>query len=78
MDNGARERLSRIAMVKQEKATQVEEMLLRMAQTGQLRQRLNETALVDLLGQIADASGSSAGKIQFKRRQEEDDDIFLQ
>jgi programmed cell death protein 5 len=32
MNSEARERLSRIAMVKAEKATQIEDMLLRMAQ----------------------------------------------
>lgn len=68
----ARERLSRIAMVKQEKASQIEDMLIRMAQTGQLRQRLDENALVDLLGQIADTTAQS--KIQFRRRVEIDSD----
>ncbi|KAI8910316.1 PDCD5-related protein [Gorgonomyces haynaldii] len=37
LDNSARERLARISIVKQDKARQVEEMLIRMAQSGQIR-----------------------------------------
>lgn len=39
-------------MVKAEKARAVEDLLIRMAQGGQLRQKITETQLIDLLGQI--------------------------
>ncbi|RKO86066.1 double-stranded DNA-binding domain-containing protein [Blyttiomyces helicus] len=56
LDNEARERLARIKIVKAEKARGVEDLLIRMAQTGQLRGKVNEPQLIDLLGQIAEQS----------------------
>ncbi|CAG8662303.1 3852_t:CDS:2, partial [Paraglomus brasilianum] len=52
LDNEARERLARISMVKADKARGVEDLLLRMAQTGQLRGKVSESQLIDLLEQI--------------------------
>jgi len=39
-------------MVKADKARGVEDLLLRMAQTGQLRGKVSESQLIDLLEQI--------------------------
>jgi DNA-binding TFAR19-related protein (PDSD5 family) len=39
-------------MVKADKARAVEDMLLRMAQSNQLRSKVTEKQLIDLLGQI--------------------------
>ncbi|RUS16372.1 PDCD5-related protein, partial [Endogone sp. FLAS-F59071] len=44
--------VARIQMVKAEKARAVEDLLIRMTQGGQLRQKITETQLIDLLGQI--------------------------
>ncbi|RHZ84275.1 hypothetical protein Glove_84g160 [Diversispora epigaea] len=52
LDNEARERLARISMVKVDKARAVEDLLIRMAQTGQLRGKVSESQLIDLLEQI--------------------------
>ncbi|CAG8490505.1 7483_t:CDS:10 [Diversispora eburnea] len=52
LDNEARERLARISLVKVDKARSVEDLLIRMAQTGQLRGKVSESQLIDLLEQI--------------------------
>ncbi|KAJ3411349.1 hypothetical protein HDV05_002370 [Chytridiales sp. JEL 0842] len=52
LDNEARERLARISIVKPEKARAVEDLLIRMAQTGQIRDKVKESMLIDLLGQL--------------------------
>ncbi|RUS13704.1 hypothetical protein BC937DRAFT_94901, partial [Endogone sp. FLAS-F59071] len=44
--------VARVQMVKAKKARAVEDLLIRMAQGGQLRQKITETQLIDLLGQI--------------------------
>ncbi|KAI9337070.1 PDCD5-related protein [Zopfochytrium polystomum] len=73
LDNQARERLARISMVKADKARSVEDMLIRMAQTGQLRGKVNEKMLIDLLEQISEQTQSQS-KITIARRRVDDDD----
>ncbi|KAI9206414.1 PDCD5-related protein [Polychytrium aggregatum] len=78
LDNGARERLSRISIVKADKARAVEDMLIRMAQSGQLRGKVDENQLIEMLGQIAEQSESRT-KITYNRRRvgsDDDDDDF--
>ncbi|KAI0781357.1 DNA-binding TFAR19-related protein [Trametes elegans] len=81
LDNGARERLARIALVSPDRAQQIEAILLRMVQGGQLRGRVSEQQLIDLLDQIDGAQSKSApkkGAIVFHHRKREfdDDDDF--
>ncbi|KZT44190.1 hypothetical protein SISSUDRAFT_966260, partial [Sistotremastrum suecicum HHB10207 ss-3] len=52
LDSAARERLSRIALVSPSRSSQIEGILLRMAQSGQLRGRVSEQQLIDLLEQV--------------------------
>ncbi|KAJ7915492.1 hypothetical protein B0H13DRAFT_2270325 [Mycena leptocephala] len=52
LDTAARERLSRIALVSPERSKQIEAILLRMVQSGQLRGRVSEEQLIDLLEQV--------------------------
>ncbi|KAA1066851.1 hypothetical protein PGT21_000607 [Puccinia graminis f. sp. tritici] len=52
IDNDARERLSRIALVRPQRARQIEDMLIRMAQSGQLRGRVTEEQLISVLDQL--------------------------
>ncbi|KAI8582846.1 hypothetical protein K450DRAFT_225080 [Umbelopsis ramanniana AG] len=74
LDNDARERLARINMVKADKARAVEDLLIRMAQSGQLRSKVSEKQLIDLLGQINQQdSGASQTKIVYNRRRFDDD-----
>ncbi|KAI8450715.1 PDCD5-related protein, partial [Phakopsora pachyrhizi] len=61
VDSDARERLSRIALVRPKRAREIEDMLIRMAQTGQLRGRVSEEQLIGVLDQIERAE---AGPIQ--------------
>ncbi|PRQ77914.1 hypothetical protein AAT19DRAFT_8982 [Rhodotorula toruloides] len=82
----ARERLcravSRIALVKPERAKSIEQLLMRMAQSGQIRGKVSEDQLIDVLDQVeamergqSGASGQKSGsKITFTRKSAFDDD----
>ncbi|KAJ1984918.1 hypothetical protein H4R34_000369 [Dimargaris verticillata] len=74
LDNDARQRLTRIAMVKADKARGVEDMLIRMAKTGQLRGKVSEQQLIGLLEQLSEQTKRSEPKIVFNRRRDYDDD----
>ncbi|KAI0637405.1 DNA-binding TFAR19-related protein [Trametes polyzona] len=81
LDNAARERLARIALVSPDRAQQIEAILLRMVQTGQLRGRVSEEQLIGLLDQIDGAQSKAApkkGAIVFHHRKGgfDDDDDF--
>jgi len=78
LEPAARERLSRIALVSPSRSSQIESILLRMAQTGQLRGRVSEQQLIDLLEQADEAQkkASGQGAIVFQRRVDLDDDDF--
>ncbi|KAL0074622.1 PDCD5-related protein [Phycomyces blakesleeanus] len=74
LDNSARERLARIQMVKADKARAVEDLLIRMAQSNQLRNKVTEQQLIDLLGQINQQEPSpSKTRIVYNRRRFDDD-----
>ncbi|RKP17667.1 hypothetical protein ROZALSC1DRAFT_16115 [Rozella allomycis CSF55] len=82
LTNEARERLSRIAIVKPEKARVVEEMLIRMRQTGQIRQKVDEDQLKGLLEQISGTTEQAKPKVTIQRRRmdysdDEDEDYGL-
>ncbi|KAF8163189.1 PDCD5-related protein [Crassisporium funariophilum] len=80
LDTAARERLSRIALVSPERSKQIEAILLRMAQSGQLRGRVTEEQLIDLLNQMEEAQGKSTVKkstIVYHRRKGLDDDFDI-
>jgi len=75
----AADRLGRIRMVKEQRATEVENRLLMLAQTGQLRQKVTEDQLKELLSAVADKKEEE--KIVVTRRkgwgdEDEDDDLF--
>ena len=84
LEPAARERLSRIAIVKPEKARALEESILRAARAGRVR-RVSEQALIGMLenaaGGASGASGAASGrvgKINFDRRRnafDEDDEL---
>ncbi|KAF9793306.1 DNA-binding TFAR19-related protein [Thelephora terrestris] len=76
LDAGARERLARISLVSPERSKQIEAILFRMAQTGQLRGKVTESQLIDLLEQAEEAHNKKAkGSIVFQRRKDLDDDF---
>ncbi|KAF8462465.1 DNA-binding TFAR19-related protein [Russula ochroleuca] len=78
LEPAARERLSRIALVSPTRSNQIESILLRMLQAGQLRGRVSEQQLIDLLEQADEAQkkASGQGTIVFQRRVDLDDDDF--
>ncbi|KAL9237005.1 hypothetical protein vseg_011599 [Gypsophila vaccaria] len=71
----ARERLSRIALVKPEKARGVEDVVIRAAQTGQIAEKVSEERLISLLEQI-NTQTTKQTKVTIQRRRSvlEDDD----
>mmetsp|Transcript_46948 Transcript_46948/g.82037 ORF Transcript_46948/g.82037 Transcript_46948/m.82037 type:complete len:80 (+) Transcript_46948:2-241(+) len=73
----ALERLSRLGMVKPEKQQQIEMMLLQLAQSGQIQEKLSDAALVQIMERADAQRASSTIKFQRKRRDDSDDDIDL-
>ncbi|KAF4510162.1 hypothetical protein G6O67_002075 [Ophiocordyceps sinensis] len=71
----AADRLGRIRLVKQQRATDVENRLVMLAQTGQLRQKVTEAQLKDLLNAVAD--NKEEERIVVSRRKGWDDDDLL-
>lgn len=65
-------------MVKEERATDVENRLIMLAQTGQLRSKVTEEQLKELLSAVAE-NNQKKEKIVVARRkgwEDEDDDFF--
>jgi len=77
LDQDARERLNRIALVNPQLSNRVELIIVRMAQSGQLRGRVTEAQLISLLDQADGGQSPTAAKkgaIVFQRRKDLDDD----
>lgn len=53
--------MSRIALVKPQKSSMITDILVRMARSGQVRQRVTEAQLISLLDQVDHASGAAEG-----------------
>lgn len=65
-------------MVKEERATDIENRLIMLAQTGQLRQKVTEEQLKELLNAVS--AGREQEKIVVSRRkgwEDDDDDLDL-
>eukprot|EP00242_Pyramimonas_sp_CCMP2087_P014949 CAMPEP_0198210070 /NCGR_PEP_ID=MMETSP1445-20131203/19058_1 /TAXON_ID=36898 /ORGANISM="Pyramimonas sp., Strain CCMP2087" /LENGTH=143 /DNA_ID=CAMNT_0043884035 /DNA_START=57 /DNA_END=488 /DNA_ORIENTATION=+ len=69
----ARERLTRISLVKPEKARKVEDMILKMAQGGKLGEPVSENQLIKWLEQITEGADTKA-KVTLARRRDIFDD----
>eukprot|EP00397_Hematodinium_sp_SG-2012_P056539 GEMP01069871.1.p1 GENE.GEMP01069871.1~~GEMP01069871.1.p1 ORF type:complete len:132 (+),score=42.57 GEMP01069871.1:144-539(+) len=77
LDTGAQERLARIGLVKPDKKRGVEQILISMVQQGQLKSKLNESQLIELLEKL---EGEKASTVKIHRKRvgdESDDDINL-
>ncbi|KAN0110536.1 DNA-binding TFAR19-related protein [Hyaloscypha variabilis] len=74
----AADRLGRIRLVKESRAQDVENRLIVLARSGQLRQKVTEEQLKELLGAVAE--GKEEAKIVVTRRKgtwdDEDDDLL--
>ena len=80
LDPAAIDRLGRIRLVKEERAADIENRLIMLAQSGQLRQKVTEEQLKDLLNAIAEnqRKEEESHKIVINRRKAEwDDDDLL-
>ncbi|KAL8690598.1 MAG: hypothetical protein Q9218_003983 [Villophora microphyllina] len=78
----AADRLGRIRLVKGSRAADVENRLIMLARSGQLRAKVTEDQLKELLGAVAENSerdGTTGGKIVVSRRKggwDDDDDLL--
>ncbi|PWW72940.1 DNA-binding TFAR19-related protein [Tuber magnatum] len=73
------DRLGRIAMVKESRARDFENRLIMMARSNQIRQRVTEEGLIDLINAI-DEKKTTEQKVVFSRRKgilDDDDDFDL-
>ena len=77
----AADRLGRIRLVKESRATDVENRLIMLARSGQLRSKVTEEQLKELLGAMAEneekAGSAGGGRIVINRRTDWDDDDLL-
>lgn len=66
-------------MVKESRATDIENRLIMLAQSGQLRSKVTEEQLKDLLNAVAENNQKQEEKIVVNRRkawEDEDDDLL--
>lgn len=66
-------------MVKESRATEIENRLIMLAQSGQLRSKVTEEQLKDLLNAVAENNQKQEEKIVVSRRkawEDEDDDLL--
>jgi programmed cell death protein 5 len=73
----AADRLGRIRMVKESRAKEVEDRLIMLAQTGQLRQKVTEAQLKELLSAVADNKEEEKIVVSRRKGWEDDDDDLL-
>jgi programmed cell death protein 5 len=75
----AADRLGRIRLVKADRATDVENRLIMLARSGQLRQKVTEEQLKDLLGAVAESQQQQEKIVVARRKgwEDEDDDDFF-
>jgi len=73
------DRLGRIAMVKESRARDLENRLIMMARSNQIRQRITEEELIALINTL-DEKKADQSKIVFSRRKggfdDDDDDLY--
>ncbi|XP_041377053.1 programmed cell death protein 5-like [Gigantopelta aegis] len=67
LDQSARARLNTIAVAKADKAQMVENMLIQMARTGQIQQKLTEDQLISLLSRVSEQTQKKT-TVKFDRR----------
>ncbi|KAI3406059.2 hypothetical protein KGF56_001278 [Candida oxycetoniae] len=80
LNNEARERLSRVRMVRPDRAQAVEEYIIKLYSMGQINGKLLEKDIVNILdGLSRDLQAKKQTKIVYNRKQlddEDDDDFF--
>lgn len=73
LDQSARARLNTISLAKPEKAKMIEGMLIQMAQSGQIQNKLGEDQLKGLLERVSERTQKTT-TVKFKRRGLDDSD----
>lgn len=73
----AADRLGRIRLVKEERANDVENRLIMLAQSGQLRSKVTEEQLKELLNAVADTKEKEKIVVNRRKAWEDEDDDFL-
>ncbi|KAM3966285.1 programmed cell death 5 [Aphomia sociella] len=79
LDQNARARLNTIKLSRPEKGAMVENMICRMAQTGQVQTRISEQELIQILESLNQQMPKSTSTVKFDRRRaalDSDDDDF--
>ncbi|KAJ5652399.1 DNA-binding protein [Penicillium longicatenatum] len=80
LEPAAADRLGRIRLVKESRANDIETRLIMLAQTGQLRQKVSEDQLKELLNAVAENQRKEEEhKVVFTRRKggwDDDDDLL--
>lgn len=64
----AADRLGRIRLVKESRAIDIENRLIMLARTGQIRQKVSEEQLKEILGAVAEQNEKEEQKIVVNRR----------
>ncbi|KAK4461396.1 PDCD5-related protein [Cladorrhinum samala] len=72
----AADRLGRIRLVKESRATDVENRLIMLAQTGQLRSKVTEEQLKELLNAVADTKEEEKIVVTRRKGWDDDDDLL--
>lgn len=77
LETSARERLSRVRIVRPERAEQVEQYITKLYQMGQITHKLGERDIVQILDGLA-RDQQKGGKIVFERKavSDDEDDFF--
>ncbi|KAK1826704.1 DNA-binding TFAR19-related protein [Podospora conica] len=73
----AADRLGRIRLVKESRATEVENRLIMLARSGQLRQKVTEEQLKELLNAVADTKAEEKIVVSRRKGWDDDDDDFF-
>lgn len=74
LNQDARARLNSIALVKPDQAKQVEGMLINMARSGQISEKMTEKQLVQVLEQISEKKQRTTVKFERRRVMDSDSD----
>lgn len=78
LEPNARERISRVRIVRPDRAEAVENYLLKLVQLGAISRKLSEQDIVEILDALSrDEKVQSQSKIVFDRRNDSDDDDFF-
>ncbi|TQW01044.1 hypothetical protein V2A60_002062 [Cordyceps javanica] len=72
----AADRLGRIRLVKEERAAEIENRLIMLAQSGQLRQKVTEEQLKELLSAVAEKKEEEKIVVSRRKNWDDDDDFF--